>query len=93
MTSSTSSKPYTVCVYGATSYTGRQVIDYLANHPQSKTFTYVLAGRNKDKLEKLQSEDKNAKQHDLLVVDLKNEEQVRDMVAKSEVILNLAGTL
>lgn len=91
--SSNGTKPYSVCIYGATSYTGRQVIDYLASHPQSKAFTFALAGRNKEKLEKLQSEDDNAKKHDILVVDLQKEDEVKDMVAKSTVILNLAGEL
>lgn len=96
------SKPkHTILVYGATSYTARLLIDYLSNHPERKTFTYALAGRNPKKLRKLvdelhrEGEDGEEGKTEWIACPLEDTEQgrkrVAEMVADAEVVINLAG--
>ncbi|KAJ9116127.1 hypothetical protein QFC20_000804 [Naganishia adeliensis] len=96
------SKPkHTILVYGATSYTARLLIDYLFTHPERKTFTYALAGRNPEKLRKLvdelhrEGEDGEEGKTEWIACPLEETEQgrkrVAEMVADAEVVINLAG--
>ena len=45
-----SSKDFDLIVFGATSFTGRLVVEYLDNNYKDN-ISWALAGRNKEKLE------------------------------------------
>lgn len=81
--------PKTVTIYGATAFSAGPTIGYLANHPESAEFDLILAGRNRQKLDKVQSGlDKKA---DVVAVQLDDEEGVKSLVERSDVIINFAG--
>ncbi|KAJ9099883.1 hypothetical protein QFC21_003888 [Naganishia friedmannii] len=96
------SKPkHTILIYGATSYTARLLIDYLATHPERKQFTFALAGRNPEKLKKLvddlhqANEDGEEGRTEWIACALEDTEEgypkVAAMVSGAEVVINLAG--
>ncbi|CAJ1404233.1 unnamed protein product [Effrenium voratum] len=81
-----------VVVLGATGFTGRLACEYLANRGGSKV-AWAMAGRDLGKLEALRKDlPEAAKEVTLLKVDVKNEEELKDVAKKTKVILNFAGT-
>ncbi len=99
---STASEPhYTLLIYGATSFTGRILIEYLLSHPQLNPtaidppkgkFNFALAGRNEAKLRTFRDET-GLEDTDLVVCGLESgdEDGVMKMVELCEVVVNLAG--
>jgi len=84
------SKP-TVIVYGATSYTAKELLIYLDTHAQNDEFDVILAGRNEDKLKAVSS--KMKKKHEIAACQLDDEEGVKKLIARGSVVINLAGEL
>jgi short subunit dehydrogenase-like uncharacterized protein len=84
------SKP-TVIVYGATSYTGKELLNYFDTHPQNAEFDVILAGRNGAKLQTAAGD--LQKRHETVTCRLDNEDEVRNLVARGNVVINLAGEL
>ena len=84
------SKP-TVIVYGATSYTAKELLLYLDTHTENDQFDVILAGRNEDRLKTAAS--KMKKQHAIAVCQLDDQADVKKLVAKGNVVINLAGEL
>ena len=81
----------TLTVYGATSFTARELLRYLDTHPDGESFNLILSGRNGQKLETAAKGIK--RQKELVQCALTDEDEVRDLVARSTVIVNLAGEL
>ncbi|KAK8853397.1 hypothetical protein IAR55_004103 [Kwoniella newhampshirensis] len=83
-----SPKP-TLVVYGATSYTARQLLTYLESHPESSAFAFILSGRNAGRLNSVNARLKTSKE--IVVCDLGDEEAVKALVNRGDVVMNLAG--
>ncbi|WVO17148.1 hypothetical protein L204_104840 [Cryptococcus depauperatus] len=81
-------KPVLV-LYGATSFTARQLLTYLDEHPQGAEFDFILAGRNQERLEALNA--KLSTKREIFVCELSNEDGVVSMVDRANVVVNLAG--
>jgi short subunit dehydrogenase-like uncharacterized protein len=81
----------TLIIHGATAYTALTLLSYLESHPQSDEFDIILAGRNLKKLEDVNS-GLNVKR-ELFRVNLKDEGEVRELVGRGNVVINLAGEL
>ena len=79
----------TVAVYGATAFSAGPTIEYLLNHPDSADFKLVLAGRNRQKLEKLKSS--LSQDVEIAALGLDDHEAVKNFVERADVIINLAG--
>lgn len=79
----------TLIVFGATSYTAQELLPYLDNHPDGDDFDFILAGRNKQKLDALN--DKRPKRRQVAVCDSNDEDAVEALVEKGDVVINLAG--
>ena len=99
-TTSTSSTPaskatYDILIYGSTSFTAALTIKYLLDHPQRSDFNFCLAGRNRQKLDKLAEdiEKRGYDAPDTLAFELKDEaeDQVRSAVEDCKVVINFAG--
>jgi len=99
-TTSTSTIPaskatYDILIYGSTSFTAALTINYLLDHPQRSEFSFCLAGRNRQKLDKLAEdiEKRGYDAPDVLAFELKDEveDQVRRAVEDCKVVINLAG--
>lgn len=82
------SKP-TLIIYGATAFTAAPLLTHLDDHPEGDQFELILAGRNGQKLDKAKKELK--KKVEIVAVELTDEEGVRALVGKGDVVLNLAG--
>lgn len=83
-----SRKP-TVIVYGATAFTAGPLLPYLDTHPDADEFDFILAGRNKSKLDAASA--KLNSKPETVAVELGDEEGVRRLIDKGDVVMNLAG--
>lgn len=81
----------TVAIYGATAFSAGPAIEYLLSHPESADFRLVLAGRNRQKLEKVESNLAKGKDVEIAVLELGDEEAVKRFVESADVIINFAG--
>nr|XP_019010531.1 uncharacterized protein I206_05003 [Kwoniella pini CBS 10737]OCF49312.1 hypothetical protein I206_05003 [Kwoniella pini CBS 10737] len=85
-----SSKP-TLIIYGATSFTARQLLAYLDNHPDKASFEFILAGRNQEKLESTNV--KLSYPREIVACQLNDEDGVKSLVEKGDVVVNLAASM
>lgn len=89
---SNSERKTDVLVLGATGFTGRLIVKYLATHPQKEYFTLGLGARSEPKLKQLVEELGVAAKVDALVnVDVKNPASVEQAVKSTRVVINVVG--
>lgn len=79
----------TVAVYGATAFSAGPAIEYLLDHPESADFELLLASRNGEKLDKVNSG--FSRQSETVVLQLNDEEGVKKFAERADVIINFAG--
>lgn len=77
-------------VLGATGFTGRLAVAYLAH--KYPTTTVVAAARSTSKLQALQQEVELPPKHTTAVCDLADRQRLDQLVADADVVLNYAGT-
>ncbi len=83
---------YDIVLHGATGFTGQLMTEYLARHPESRRFSWAIAGRNEDKLVRVRdSVAAKGTEPGVIVAQAADEASVRAMVADAKVILNVAG--
>ena len=81
-----------IVLHGATGFVGQLVADYLAKHPESRRFSWAIAGRNADKLARLRnSVASHGTEPGVIVAQAADEASVQAMVADAKVVLNVAG--
>ena len=80
-------RPYSVVLYGASGFTGRQTAQYFDEH--SDSIPWAIAGRNRTKLEQVQQT--LSTPVDILVADSQDQEGLDAIVEQTQVILNTAG--
>jgi short subunit dehydrogenase-like uncharacterized protein len=81
-----------IVLHGATGFVGQLVADYLARHPESRRFSWAIAGRNPDKLARVQdSVARQGTEPRVIVAQAADEASVQAMVADAKVVLNVAG--
>lgn len=84
-------------VFGATGFTGKYTVEHVIKlHKTKGPFTWGVAGRSKDKLEKILADAEKKYEVDLktipvIVADLKDENSLNAMAAKAKVIVNCCG--
>jgi hypothetical protein len=90
-------RPYDLILYGATGFTGKKALDYLANvYTKDAPFKYAIAGRNREALENLVKELKTKElvvNIDIIIANATNDEELVAMVKKSRVIITTAGEI
>ena len=100
-------RSYAVVLYGATSFVGQITAHYLAqfladkdnqNGPDSEPVTWAIAGRDQDKLEKLQTElcaaQKGGKAEakvDIIVANSNDDASLDEMTKQTQVIISTVG--
>ncbi|WWD03940.1 hypothetical protein V865_001998 [Kwoniella europaea PYCC6329] len=82
------SKP-TLIIYGATSFTARNLLSYLDTHPEGDSFEFILSGRNQQKLEIANG--RLQRPREVVSCQLDDEDGVKKLVEKGQVVVNLAG--
>ncbi|GAB1523395.1 hypothetical protein RhiTH_006542 [Rhizoctonia solani] len=83
-----SEREYDILIIGATGYTGQLVIEYLANHSRASSLRIALGGRTISKVQELAAKYKNVR---AVYVDVSKEPSVEEAVAKTRVVINIAG--
>jgi len=83
-------RKYDLIVWGATSFTGKLVTEYLFNKHRSSKIKWAIAGRNLDKLEKVRSQvaDENIP---IFIADSFDEESLLKFVKKTRVVCSTVG--
>ncbi|WP_350655670.1 saccharopine dehydrogenase NADP-binding domain-containing protein [Psychrobacter sp. S1-30-MNA-CIBAN-0213] len=100
-------RSYAVVLYGATSFVGQITAHYLAqfladkdnqNGPDSAPVTWAIAGRDQDKLEKLQTElcaaqkgGKAKAKVDIIVANSNDDASLDEMTKQTQVIISTVG--
>ena len=80
-------------VLGATGYTGRLIVRYLASHPQflAGRFSFSLAGRSQSKLQTLAQELSLPPKINTIQLDVTDYDAVESVVKTATVIINTVG--
>ena len=83
-------RKYDLVVWGATSFTGKLVTEYLFNKHRSSKIKWAIAGRNLDKLEKVRSQvaDENIS---IFIADSFDEESLLKFVKNTRVVCSTVG--
>lgn len=95
-------RPYAVVLYGATSFVGQITAHYLAqflaaDHTNNPAIKWAIAGRDADKLKKLQSEiaakagEDSHNSVDMIVANSKDADSLDAMTAQTQVIISTVG--
>ncbi|MEZ0577997.1 trans-acting enoyl reductase family protein [Nocardioides sp. MH1] len=91
MAATPASRTYDVVLLGATGFTGGLTADYLAEHAPDGV-RWAIAGRSKEKLEKVRDRlGAGGEGVDLVVVDSTDEAALRDMAAQTKVVATTVG--
>ena len=83
-------KQFDIIIWGASSFTGQLVTEYLFNKYGSSKIKWAIAGRNLDKLERIRSEvaDKNIP---IFIADSFDEDSLSKFVKKANVVCSTVG--
>lgn len=87
-----SDRQFDFIVFGATSFVGKILCQYLVEKYPDAEFTWAIAGRSKSKLEALKKTlGETAQQLTVIVADADDEPQLKAMVSQSKVIVSTVG--
>ena len=83
-------KQFDIIIWGASSFTGQLVTEYIFNKYGSSKIKWAIAGRNLDKLEKVRSQvaDENIP---IFIADSFDEDRLLQLVKKTKVICSTVG--
>ena len=85
-------KEYDFVVYGATGFTGKLVVEYLAHkYSNNSQIKWALAGRNLEKLESVAVSKNVPEGTGLLEVDSNNIASIEEMTSKTKCVLTTVG--
>lgn len=88
-------REFAIVVFGASGFTGQFVVREVARNCKSK-FKWAVAGRSKDKLEKVLQETNSEIGYDIqdvgiILADVEDEESLNGMCSRANIILNCVG--
>ncbi len=88
-----SNSSYDIVVFGATSFVGQILVDYLCRrHGASGDLKWAIAGRSKSKLESVrESSGPDGKEIPLIVADANDEAALRQMCDQARVVISTVG--
>ncbi|MGM8870341.1 saccharopine dehydrogenase family protein [Psychrobacter sp. 2Y5] len=88
-------RPYAVVLYGATSFVGQITAKYLAEFlAESNDVDWAIAGRDEEKLKKLQSEiidSDSAKKVDIIIANSNDDASLDAMTKQAKVVISTVG--
>ncbi|EIN06379.1 hypothetical protein PUNSTDRAFT_136243 [Punctularia strigosozonata HHB-11173 SS5] len=80
-----------ILVLGATGFTGKLVVQYLATHRDRTSFTFALGARSQERLQRIKNELGLGEDIQLVSVDVTNLEDVQNAVSGCRVVINTVG--
>ena len=80
-------KDIDIIVYGATGFTGKLCVEYLAS--EERPTKWAIAGRNQDKLKKVA--DELCPDIEILIADSEDEDALDQLTQRTKVVLSTAG--
>ena len=83
-------RKYDLVIWGATSFTGKLVTEYLFNKYGSSKIKWAIAGRNLDKLKKIRSQVADEK-IPMFIADSFDEESLLKFIKKTKVVCSTVG--
>ena len=84
-------RKYDIVLYGATGYTGKYAAKYLAKRVNDSALNIGIAGRNETKLNALKKTLYKGGNIDVIKADSKNEDELRDMIKNTIVLVSCVG--
>jgi short subunit dehydrogenase-like uncharacterized protein len=86
-------RPYDIVVFGASGFTGRLVVEYLAEkYPVGKPVRWAVAGRDREKLERVIAEFcDSGERPPVLIADSGDSTALADLAGKTRVVLTTVG--
>ena len=81
-------KEYDLIVYGATGFTGQLICEYLNAHKDTKEIKWAIAGRNKEKLEKIA---KKYSISEIFIADSFDMKSLDIITSKAKLIISVVG--
>jgi short subunit dehydrogenase-like uncharacterized protein len=85
-------KPFDIIIFGATSFVGKLLCQYLASHFDSSDLKWAAAGRSREKLEQMRrSLDPKAANVPLIIANAADELSLSDMCAQTRVVVSTVG--
>ncbi len=83
---------YDIVLHGATGFVGQLIATYLARHPEGQRFSWAIAGRNPEKLERVRTAAAaSGTEPGVIVTQAADRASVDAMVSNASVVLNAAG--
>lgn len=86
-----SEREYSVVVFGASGFTGRRVASYLGSRAADVGIRWAPAGRDPSKITRALQKEGMAEPPAPIAADSNSPESLRDMAARTDVVLNLVG--
>ena len=83
-----SSKDFDLIVFGATSFTGKLVVEYLDNNYKDN-ISWALAGRNKEKLEVVKEQ--LSCDAPILIIDSESQNDIQNALSKTKLVITTVG--
>ena len=83
-------RKYDLIIWGATGFTGKLVCEYLSSQTSDSDLTWAMAGRSKEKLEKIRSE-LGIQAIDLIIADSHDPDSLNKMCSQTQVICSTVG--
>ena len=80
-------REYDIIVWGASGFTGRLVVDYMAEQQTNSNLKWAVAGRNPQKLQQILA----GRDIPVLTADSGDEESISALVQQARVILTTVG--
>lgn len=84
-------RDYDVVLYGASGFTGRQAVAYLAAHPDARRLRWAIAGRSRERLEQVRAAVGAPAAGDVLVADAGSAGALDALAARTRVLASTAG--
>ncbi|GAB6031554.1 hypothetical protein CHUAL_009319 [Chamberlinius hualienensis] len=92
----TNEREFDLIVFGASAFTGKYTVEYMANNNDELKLKWAIAGRNHTKLLQVLEEvssitGKDVKSIPIIIADVSDPRSLTEMCRKTKLILNIAG--
>lgn len=84
-------KIYDIVLFGATGFTGQLIAKYIDQYSVHEKIRWAIAGRNREKLDKLKNQLQSLIRPDIIIANIEEEESLDKMSSAASIIMNAAG--